>query len=96
MKSWPQLFCVLSILCAFPAAAAPGSPTGPTRTEEKQMAAPLAEMMFYEAAEQAVQDSYATIIPDSEGKTQDAADTNSEKAGQATTPPATEPQTQKK
>lgn len=30
--------------------------------------APLAEMMFYEAAEQAVEDGYARIVPDAEVK----------------------------
>jgi hypothetical protein len=37
------------------------------RSEQKRdtrMAAPLAEMMFYEAAEEAVEDGYARIVPD--------------------------------
>jgi hypothetical protein len=101
MKSWLQLFCILSVLCFFPAVdtmAASGSPTGPKLTEGKMMATPLAEMLFYEAAEQAVEDGYAEIIPENpEAKTpNDVADTNSEQAEQGSAPSETEPQNQKK
>ncbi len=94
MKSWLPAFFIISTLCLFPAAdsiAASDSSTGPKTTKDSKMGTPLAEMMFYEAAEQAVEDGYAEIIPESESKTpQEAADTNSEQAGQATAPP--EPQ----
>ncbi|MEA2114618.1 MAG: hypothetical protein U9P36_04440 [Thermodesulfobacteriota bacterium] len=100
MKSWLQLFCVLSLLCFFPAAdtiAASGSPTGPRSTEGTEMAAPLAEMMFYEAAEQAVEDGYAEIIPENpeDKKTHDLADTKNEQSEQKATPSEAVPRIQK-
>ena len=73
MKSWLKFVCAVFIVCSLPTAGI-GAPattpsTGPTRMEGQQMGSPLAEMLFYEAAEQAVEDSYATIIPDSADKT---------------------------
>ena len=101
MKSWLQLFFIISLLFFFPAAdtiAASASPTGQKSTEGTKMAAPLAEMMFYEAAEQAVEDGYAEIIPkDPETKTsQDATNTKSEQAEQGSAPSEAGSQNQKK
>ena len=101
MKSWLQLFFIISLLFFFPAAdtiAASTRPTGQKSTEGTKMAAPLAEMMFYEAAEQAVEDGYAEIIPkEPEPKTpNDVADTDSEQAEQDSVPSEAEPQNQKK
>ena len=96
MKSWLQLFCVLSLLCLFPAADTFAASTTKS-TEGTKMAAPLAEMMFYEAAEQAVEDGYAEIIPEKpEGKTpHDVDDTKNKKAEQGATPSEAEPRTLK-
>ena len=100
MKSWLPAFFVVSTLCLFPAAgsiAASDSSTGPKTTKDSKMGTPLAEMMLYEAAEQAVEDGYAEIIPEPESKTpQEAADTNSEQTGQATAPSDTEAQNKEK
>ena len=101
MKSGLQLFFVLSLLCFFPAAdtiAASASPTGPKSTEGSKMAAPLAEMLFYEAAEQAVEDGYAEIIQkDPEIKTpQEVADTKSTPVEEGSVPSEAGSQNQKK
>jgi hypothetical protein len=55
-------------------------------------------MLFYEAAEQAVEDGYAEIIPEEpEAKTaHDVADTKSKQAEQGAVPSKAEPRTQKK
>ena len=101
MKSWLQLFFILSLLCFFPAAdtiAASASPTGPKSTEGSKMAGPLAEMLFYEAAEQAVEDGYAEIIPENpeSKKPQDVVDTKSKSAEQGSVPSEAGSQNQKK
>ena len=97
MKLWLQLFCFLSLLCFFPAADTIAA-SDTKSTENTKMAAPLAEMMFYEAAEQAVEDGYAEIIPENpEGKTpQDVADTKSEQAEEGSVPSEAGSQNQKK
>jgi len=99
MKSWPQVFLAVSVLCLFLAAngiAGPRGSVGSESNKETRTSAPLAEMMFYEAAEQAVEDGYARIITESESKTpQDAADTISEQAGQTTTRSGANPQNRK-
>ena len=69
MKPWLPVLLLLSVLCLFPAAgtvAGPADSTGVDRETGRRTGAPLAEMMFYEAAEQAVEDGYARIIPESE------------------------------
>lgn len=69
MKPWVPILLSFSILCLLSTAdvlAASGESTGPTRDTDRRMGTPLAEMMFYEAAEQAVEDGYARIIPESE------------------------------
>lgn len=101
MKSWLQLFFILSLLCFFPAAdtiAASAGPTWQKSTEGSKMAAPLAEMLFYEAAEQAVEDGYAEIIPEKpeSKKNQDVVDTKSEQAEQGSAPSEAGSQNQKK
>jgi len=101
MKSGLQLFFVLSLLCFFPATdtiAASASPTGPKSAESSKMAAPLAEMMFYEAAEQAVEDGYAEIIPENpeSKKPQDVADTKSKQTEEGSVPSEAGSQNQKK
>jgi hypothetical protein len=61
-------FCILCFpgwVQTAPAASPPVTGTRQPR-ENDRMAAPLAEMMFYESAEQAVEDGYARIIPDNE------------------------------
>ncbi len=96
MKSRLQLFSLVTALCLLTAAAAIAAappPTGPSRAEGRQMATPLAEMMFYEAAEQAVQDGYATIVPDEpESKTGENEADKTEPAEQPTAPTAVEQQ----
>jgi len=69
MKKWTQLFFIGAVLVVAGTAGA----TGDKRERDERMAAPLAEMMFYEAAEQAVEDSYARIIPEPEGTRPEAA-----------------------
>jgi len=69
MKRWPQLFFIGAVLVVTGAAGAAGA----ERERDERMAAPLAEMMLYEAAEQAVEDSYARIIPEPEGTRPEAA-----------------------
>ncbi len=90
MKSWLQLFFILSLLCFFPAADTIAASAGPT--------GPLAEMLFYEAAEQAAEDSYAEIIPENpeSKKPQDVADTKSKPAEEGSVPSEAESQNQKK
>lgn len=86
MKSMLQVFFVLAVYCFFSAGTAfaasgssVGAAEGRTRTAK---GAPLAEMMFYEAAEQAVEDGYGRIIPDSESENADKdAAVKSEQAG---------------
>ena len=62
------------------------------------MGAPLAEMLFYEAAEQAVEDGYAEIIQeDPETKTpQEVADTKNKQAEPGSAPSEAGSQNQKK
>ncbi len=57
---------ILGLLTAVNGVAGPGESPGVAKTGEQQMGRPLAEMMLYEAAEQAVEDGYARIIPDPE------------------------------
>jgi len=74
MKPMLQVFFILAVYCFFSAAtafAASGGSAGTVTTKSLTSGAPLAEMLFYEAAEQAVEDGYARIIPDSEAKTAD-------------------------
>ncbi len=69
MKPWLPIFLSLAVLCLLSTAnalAASGEATGADRDSGRRMGTPLAEMMFYEAAEQAVEDGYARIIPESE------------------------------
>ncbi len=69
MKPWVPIFLSFSIFCLLSTAdafAASGESTGPSRGTDRRMGTPLAEMLLYEAAEQAVEDGYARIIPDSE------------------------------
>lgn len=95
MKPWLYVFVAVSVLCLFPAGntlAAAGDLVGAESDKKRPMASPLAEMMFYEAAEQAVEDGYARIIPESEnGTRQDAVDTGVEQAGQAPPSSGVEP-----
>jgi len=97
MKSWLQLYCALSFLCLFTAASGIAASGDSESNKGARMAAPLAEMLFYEAAEQAVEDGYATIIPEEpEGKMpRDVADTNSKQAEQGSAPSEAESQNQK-
>ena len=58
---------VLGLLTAVTGLAGPGEPPGAVTTGGQQMGGrPLAEMMLYEAAEQAVEDGYGRIIHESE------------------------------
>jgi hypothetical protein len=83
MKATQQfsLVVIFLILSAGPAF------SGDTRVDRNgKMAAPLAEMMFYEAAEQAVEDGYATIIPDTETSKENAQDSKTTLAEQKLDP----------
>ena len=97
MKSGLQLFFILSLLCFFPAADTIAA-SATKSTEDTKMAAPLAEMLFYEAAEQAVEDGYAEIIPENpeSKKPQDVADTKSKPAGEGSAPSEADSQNQQK
>ena len=98
MKSWLLLYFALSVLCLLPAASGIAASSKLESKKGAQTSAPMAEMMLYEAAEQAVEDGYAEIIPEEpEGKTTpDVADTNSEQAEQGSAPSEAKPRTQKK
>ena len=97
MKSWHLFFLVVTILCLFPAANTMCATAGSESTQKTKMSSPLAEMLFYEAAEQAVEDGYATIIPENpEGKKADTVvDTKSEQAVHGSAPSETGPLEQK-
>ena len=95
MKSWLQLYFALSVLCLLSAASGIAASSD---LDSKKGSGPMAEMMLYEAAEQAVEDGYAEIIPkEPEPKTpNDVADTDSEQAEQGSVPSDAEPRNQKK
>ena len=69
MKPWLQVVFSVSVcglLTAVNGLAGSGDSSGAGSTREQQMGRPLAEMMLYEAAEQAVEDGYARIVPESD------------------------------
>lgn len=98
MKSWLLLYFALSVLCLLPAASGIAASSDLESNKGAQKSGPMAEMMLYEAAEQAVEDGYAEIVPqEPEPKTpNDVADTDSEQAEQNSVPSEAEPQNQKK
>ena len=57
---------VLGPLTAVNSFGGPGESPGAGGTRVQQMGRPLAEMMLYEAAEQAVEDDYSQVIPEPE------------------------------
>lgn len=98
MKPWVPIFLSFSILCLLStadASAGSAESTGPDRDTDRRMGAPLAEMMFYEAAEQAVEDGYGRIVPESEKgiqekKTTETGDEQAEKELNAPVPESVE------
>ena len=69
MKNIIQIFVVAALYCFFSAGAAvaaSGNSTGAEATRPTRGVMP--EMLFYEAAEQAVEDGYGHIVPESKSE----------------------------
>lgn len=91
MQSRLQLIIVLFLASLFLTACATNGPTGSTaattsKGSGKRMTGAPAEMLIYEAAEQAAEDSYAEIVPDAEAKEEGSVGGEEQAGSQTATP----------